>query len=102
MIDIILQWAIPTILTLLLGFVTKELKENKKSNQAMRNSMIALLRSQITGKADTYLGLGYLPNYARLCLQELFKEYTALGGNHGMEELVNQCFKLPPMKLEER
>ena len=102
MLDIIIQWAIPTLLTLLLGFITKELKDNKKNNEAMKNSMIALLRSQITGKADTYLKLGYLPNYARLCLQELFKEYTILGGNHGVEELVNQCFKLPPKNIERK
>lgn len=102
MLDIIIQWAIPTMLTLLLGFITKELRDNKRNNEAMKNSMIALLRSQITGKADTYLELKCLPNYARLCLHELFKEYTALGGNHGMEELVNQCFKLPPKNIERK
>lgn len=102
MLEIILKWLIPTILTLLLGYITKEIRENRRNNHTMKNSMIILLRSQITGKIETYINLGYLPDYARTCLEELFKQYESLGGNHGIKELVDQCFKLPPIKVEKR
>lgn len=109
MIQIILQWTIPTILTIVLGYFTTQLKENKennelinKHNEAMKESMVLLLRSQITGKAETYMDLGYLPDYARSCMEDLFQQYKALGGNHGVEALVKKCFDLPPIRIEKR
>lgn len=101
-LDTILKWAIPTILTGLLAYITKELKENKKSNHATKTSMVLLLRSQIVTKCEKYIQEGYLPDYIRSCLEALFEQYTALGGNSGVEALVKQAFELPPIKLEEK
>lgn len=28
----------------------------------------------------------------------LFVEYTALGGNHGVEKLIEQVYELPPVR----
>lgn len=97
-LEIILKWAIPTILTVLYGFISKQLHDSKKNNHAMKSSMVLLLRSQIVGKCEKYMELGYLPDYARSCLEDLFEEYENLGGNHGVGALVEQCFHLPPMK----
>lgn len=94
-IKIILNWAIPIILTGILGFLIKIIKDNK----TMKESMLTLIRSQIVGKCETYMQAGYLPEYARYCLEELFKQYQALGGNHGVEALVNNCFELPSTKV---
>lgn len=96
-IKIVLNWAIPLILTTIFGFLVKIIKDNK----AMKESMLSLIRSQIVGKCETYMGQGFLPEYARYCLEELFKQYQALGGNHGVETLVNNCFELPLSKKEE-
>ena len=80
------------------AFISKQLKDNKQNNEAMKNSMLSLIRSQIVGKCESYMKQGYLPEYARYCLEELFKEYKILGGNHGVETLVNQCFESPLSK----
>lgn len=101
-IQIILKWGIPVILTGITGFIFRELKDNKKSNSAVKESMVLLLRSQIVGKAETYMKEGFLPDYARSCMEDLFNQYEILGGNHGVGNLVKQCFDLPPIKLEER
>ncbi len=100
MLQIILEWAIPTILTCFFTYIIKELRMARQNNIAIKDSMIILLRSQITSKIETYINLGYLPEYARTCLEELYKQYQSLGGNHGVKELVDQCFKLPPFKIE--
>lgn len=94
-VKIILGWAIPLILSTVTGFIIKELKENKKNNIAMKAGMLSLIRSQIVGKCDKYMKEGELPEYARYCLEDLFKQYKSLGGNHGVEILVEQCFELP-------
>lgn len=96
MIDLIINWFIPFALTASFTFIAKELKDNKNNNEAMHDSMVLLLRSQITGKCETYLELGVLPDYARSCLEDLYKQYKILGGNHGVEKLVDLVFSLPP------
>ena len=100
-LKIILNWGIPLFLTTMMGYIYKELKENKKANKAMKASMLSLIRSQIVNKCENYMNEGYLPEYARYCLEDLFKQYKILGGNHGIETLVNKCFELPPVKKED-
>lgn len=101
-LDTIIKWAIPTLLTASYGYITKQLHETKKNSHALKDSMVILLRSQIVGKCEKYLEMEYLPDYARSCLEDLFKQYSALGGNHGVGKLVDQCFALPPTKKERR
>lgn len=99
-ISIVIKWAIPVICTGILGWITKKLKDNDNSNIAMKNSMIILLRSQIVSKAEQYERLGYLPDYARSCIVDLFAQYRVLGGNHGVEILVDKVLELPSIKKE--
>lgn len=99
-INEIIKWGIPFTLTGVIGYIIKELKDNRNSNKAMKQSMILLMRSQIVGKCEKYQDLGYLPDYARSCLEDLFKEYKMLGGNHGVEKLVDKIFELPPRTKE--
>lgn len=80
--------------------INEKLKENEKNNKAQKEATIAMLRSQIVSKCENYQGLGYLPEYARYCLTDLFKQYTALGGNHGVNVLVDEVLKLPSIKIE--
>lgn len=97
---IILRWAIPTLCAGILAIILKKLKENDNANKAMKNAMISLLRSQIVSKIEIYEKEGYLPDYARFCLTDLHNQYKALGGNHGVEKLVDKCLELPPIKLK--
>ena len=79
--------------------VNSKLQDNEKSNKAMKEATIAMLRSQIISKCESYQRMGYLPEYARYCLTELFEQYTALGGNHGVNILIDEVLKLPSIKI---
>lgn len=79
--------------------VNYKLEENDKNNKAIEKATIAMLRSQIVSKCERYQGLGYLPDYARFCLTDLFEQYSALGGNHGVKVLVDEVLKLPAVKI---
>lgn len=92
-VDKILSWALPIILSAILGFMIKIVTDNV----AMKKSTVAMLRSQIVSKVETYMKKGYLPDYARICLEDLYKQYKNLKGNHGIDSLVEQCYKLPPV-----
>lgn len=80
--------------------VNKKLEDNHENNEMMKESMISLLRSQIVSKCEHYQQLGYLPDYARFCLTDLFEKYSGLGGNHGVKVLVDEVLKLPAIKIE--
>lgn len=95
-LSLVLKWLVPSILGTAVGIITYMFKKN----HAMGNSMVLLLRSQIVGKCENYINLGYLPSYARSCISDLFEEYKKLDGNHGVKSLVEQCFELPPSKKE--
>ena len=79
--------------------VNSKLQDNENSNKAMKEATIAMLRSQIISKCESYQRMGYLPEYARYCLTELFEQYTALGGNHGVNILIDEVLKLPSIKI---
>ena len=79
--------------------VNSKLQDNENSNKAMKEATIAMLRSQIISKCENYQKMGCLPEYARYCLTELFEQYTALGGNHGVNILVDEVLKLPSIKI---
>lgn len=91
MIDLVIKWAVPALCTGLVVFVTKQHSFKK----AMKSSQLAMIRSHIAMQCKTYLNLGYLDENDRYCLEELFENYQLLGGNHGIEALVNKCFLLP-------
>lgn len=75
---LILNWAIPTLCAAAFGFVAKELKNSRKHNNAMNKAMLSVIRSQLVSKCENYLNQGYLPEYARYCLEDLFNQYKAL------------------------
>ena len=93
-LDIVVKWLIPVVCADIMGFKLRQYKFNK----AMKASMLSILRSQITGKCEKYLEQGFLPEHARYCLEEMLKNYKVMGGNHGTEMLVEQCFALPLKK----
>ena len=101
-VQMIFQWVIPTLLTALSTYMVNALRNNKKSNDAMKDSMRIILRSQIVSKVEQYEKLGYLPDYARSCIEDLYTEYKNLNGNHGVDQLVNQAFNLPAIKKGEQ
>lgn len=90
----ILNWAIPTLMGALVAFLTSQIAQNK----SLKHSMIALLRGQIVSNCEQYNKLGYLPDYARYTINELGDNYQKLGGNHGIQDLITQTNKLPPVK----
>lgn len=97
-IPVIMNWLIPVVLAGILAFMKKLISDNK----ALKASMLSLIRSQIVSKCEQYQKKGYLPEYARYCLEDLFKNYQTLGGNHGIEKLVNKTYELPIAKEGEK
>lgn len=93
-LETIIKWGIPVVLTAVLSWIIKQLKDTK----ALKSGLLAIIRSQIVSKCEKYQKEEYLPEYARYCLEDLFKQYKILGGNHGIEKLVDKTFELPSVR----
>lgn len=80
------------IIVTALGVALKKQKKDyqleKATNEAMKNGVKALLRAEIIATYNHYSTTRVLPIYARENLHELFKEYTALGGNGAIKDLM--------------
>ena len=105
-LEIIIKWAIPFILsTAASAFIayTRALKkkntereaEQDKRMVAMENGLQSLLRSEIIRANDKYVGQGYCPVYAKEALRRAYDAYHGLGGNDIATKLYEDCMKLP-------
>lgn len=69
------------ILPIVLGYVVKLLKDNKKERNANSRGTMLLLRVQPIEYHDKYVKLGSIPSYAYSNFVDMYKAYRALGGN---------------------
>ena len=94
MISTILNYIVTAVISGLIVFLGTQIKQNK----SLKCSIISLLRGQIVASCEQYIKLGYLPDYARYTINELGTNYSNLGGNHGIQELIIKTNQLPPIK----
>ena len=105
-LDIILKWAIPFILSTAASAAiayTRAIKrknteretEQDKRMTAVENGLQSLLRAEIIRANDKYMGQGFCPIYAKEALRRSYEAYHALGGNDIATKLYEDCMKLP-------
>ena len=83
--------------TVLVTLVPKILKAIKANNEAT----LSYLRSRILDKCKEHQAYGYLPDDDAYSLQEMYRNYKALGGNHHVDSQVNKTLELPMVKPED-
>ena len=77
--------------TVLVALVPKILKAIKANNEAT----LSYLRSRILDKCKEHQAHGYLPDDDAYALQEMYRNYKALGGNHHVDKQVDKTLELP-------
>lgn len=98
-VEIILKWAIPFVLTSAASAVIAYGKGLKKKStdreRAIEDGLQSLLRSEIIRANDKYTGQGYCPVYAKEALKRSYQAYHTLGGNDVATKLYEDCLRLP-------
>lgn len=69
------------LLPLLIGYIIKLLKDQKKERDANARGTMLLLRVQLIEYHDRYVSAGSIPSYAYQNFGEMYDAYHALGGN---------------------
>ena len=69
---------------------------------AVREGMRALLRDRIYQTYNHYIEKGYYPIYARENVEDMYRQYRALGGNGTVTSLIEKLDELPTEAEEEK
>lgn len=89
MIEIIIKWAIPIILSGFLGLITKVIKDLTTQKIAIQS----LLRSEMVKVYYRYRKDKKLPYYTKVAWYEDYEAYTKLGGNSFIRDLKEEIDK---------
>ena len=97
--EIILKWAIPTVLTAVasatIAYVRGVHKRSTDHEKAMEDGLQSLLRAEIIRANDKYIDQGYCPIYAKEALKRSYQAYHTLGGNDVATKLFEDVMHLP-------
>lgn len=85
---------LPIILTSLLGYVTYNLKEQKKDRNANSRGTMLLLKVQLIEYHEKYMYLGEIPSYAYQNFDEMYQAYHDLGGNGMVTKMYEEIQEL--------
>ena len=86
----------------LLSFGYRKLAARMKKQQSVCSGVEALLRDRIVQAYSHYADKGFCPIYARENIENMFMQYTALGGNGTVKDLVMRINNLPTEKIEKK
>lgn len=83
----------------LLGFayrqVAKQIKEEKRKNDALMLGVQSLLRESIVSNYNKYQDKKHCPIYAKESIKRAYKAYHNLDGNDVATELYEKLLKMP-------
>lgn len=89
MLSQIIMTIYSVLLPLLVGYIIKLLKDQKKERDANAKGTMLLLRVQLIEYHDRYTARGTIPSYAYQNFKDMYAAYHDLGGN-GMIEKMKQ------------
>ena len=78
------------ILPILVGYIIKLLKDQKKERDANARGTMLLLRVQLIEYHDRYVTAGNIPSYAYSNFCDMYKAYHDLGGNGMVEKMKEE------------
>lgn len=78
------------LLPILIGYIIKLLKEQKKERDANAKGTMLLLRVQLIEYHDRYVAEGSIPSYAYDNFCDMYYAYHDLGGNGMVEKMKRE------------
>ena len=93
-LQIILNYIIPTILGAIFGIIGTKLRKNKKKDLAIEQGVQALLRNEIIRRYREFESKGEISILDKENLEEMFVQYKNLGGNGTVKKMMDDLLEL--------
>ena len=91
----LLKWVVSFLCGGGVSFLIALLRSRRKSEQAVKEGLQALLRAEIIRQYEKHVERGYCPLYAKEAIKREYHSYHALGGNDVATELYHIVLELP-------
>lgn len=82
------------LLPVMLGYVIRMQKQQKREREANARGTMLLLRVQLIEYHDKYMAAGAIPSYAYENYVEMFEAYRDLGGNGMIKKMRREIDEL--------
>ena len=79
----------------------KQYAELEKQMGEVKESSVMILGDRLTQKTKYYLRTGYIPAEEMTEYRALYDSYKKMGGNHGVDDLVEKTIAALPLKSQE-
>lgn len=97
------EWIFGIVATGLVAYIrhlSRQIKQERKEQQALRDGMRSLLRRQIIADCESAISDGFCPTAQKDTIEDMYNSYHALGGNGVVTHLKAQTMNLPTVKGE--
>ena len=97
------EWIFGIVTAGLVAYIrhlSKQIKQERKEQQALRDGMRSLLRRQIIVDCEYAIKEGYCPASNKDTIDDMYNSYHALGGNGVVTQLKDHMMTLPTVKGE--
>ena len=101
MLSQIIMTIYSVLLPLLVGYIIKLLKDQKKERDANAKGTMLLLRVQLIEYHDRYTARGTIPSYAYQNFKDMYAAYHDLGGNGMIEKMKREVDDLELERKQE-
>lgn len=89
------------LISIVLGYIIRKLKEQQKENKAIADGVQSLLRENIVSNYNKYQDREHCPIYAKESIKHVYEAYHNLGGNDVATKLYDKLLEMPEEKKEE-
>ena len=91
----IISYIVPTILGVVIGFISTKVKANNKKDKAIEEGVQALLRNELIRRYREYETRKEITILDKENMEAMFKQYENLGGNGTVKKMYEELLELP-------
>lgn len=91
----IISYIVPTILGVVIGFISTKVKASNKKDKAIEEGVQALLRNELIRRYREYETRKEITILDKENMEAMFKQYENLGGNGTVKKMYEELLELP-------
>lgn len=91
----IVSYIVPTVLGVVIGFISTKIKANNKKDKAIEEGVQALLRNELIRRYREYETRQEITILDKENMEAMFRQYENLGGNGTVKKMYEELLELP-------
>ena len=94
-VKLTIRWLVPFALGTIVSIAIEIIKKDRKKGRSIENAVQALLRNELIRRYREYKVKGEMTILDKENIEHMYIEYTNLGGNGTVKELMDELLEVP-------